>query len=207
MVSIGAIIGAAIGGIYAYCTDKSVWKGILLGGLIGAILGASIYLLGNAIRSGALRRFFFDNRVFSTISRHYWRRFGPAGGRSLHHWLIPQRWTWIPQGIRNAGFNLLRLPKLLPGALGLNQWLGFALRWGGTRMVVSVIVENGIRILIPVTAYFAYHAGKWLGNEIAEETIEFIDGSSATPIKLNSREELQMQDDTGNALLEELNKT
>ena len=206
-MAIGAAIGAIAGGIIARYTGHSIWKGILIGAGIGAATGALAYLLwsfGAAIKSGALKRFFYDSRTFTTISRQYWQRFGPASGRSLHHWLIPQRWSWISQGIRNAGFNLLRLPKLLPGSLGLNQWVGFAMRWGGTRMVVAVLVENGIRVLIPVTALASYHTGKWLGNEMVEKAIDLGEGASATPIDLNPAEETQMQEDAGKSLLEEL---
>jgi RHS repeat-associated protein len=203
-MAIGATIGAIIGGVYAHYTNQSVWKGILIGAGIGAVLGAAFYLLFTGITSGALQRFFWNPRTFKTISQQYWRQFGPANGGSLHHWLIPQRWSWIPQGIRNAGFNLLRLPNISMGSLGLNQWIGFALRWGGSRMIVACLVENGIRILIPVTAYATYHAGKWIGNELAEEAIELAEGGTATPIQLNQEEMHKMQDDTGEALLKEL---
>jgi hypothetical protein len=27
------------------------------------------------------------------------------GDLELHHWLIPSRWKWMPQGIRNAAWN------------------------------------------------------------------------------------------------------
>jgi len=101
---------------------------------------------------------------------------------------------------------LLRLSKILPGPLGLNQWMGFAVRWGGTRMVVARLLVNGIRVLIPVTSYASYHAGRWLGNELYEETIELTGGGTATPIKLDANEEMEMQGDAGNALMEELRK-
>ena len=71
-------------------------------------------------------------------------------------------------------------------------------------MVVACLVENGIRILIPVTAYATYHAGKWAGNELAEEAIELAEGGTATPIKLNENEVREMQDDAGEALLDEI---
>ena len=206
-IGIGALVGAIAGGIYAKLTNKNIWKGIFIGAALGAISGAAIYLLWSgfaAVKSGALKRFFWNPRAWSTVSRQYWQRFGPAARRSLHHWLMPQSWSWIPQGIRNAGFNLLRMRHILSGNLGLNQWMGFAVRWGGTRMVVAMLVENGIRVLIPVTAVATYHAGRWLGNELAEETIEFADGSTATPINLTPEEEVEMQDDTGEALLTEL---
>jgi len=206
-MAIGAIIGAIIGGVVAHYLGVSIWKGILIGAGIGAATGALVYLLwsfGAAIKSGALKRFFYDSRTFTTISRQYWQKFGSAGGRSLHHWLIPQKCTWIPQGIRNAGFNLLNMPKLLPGSLGLNQWMGFALKWGGMRVVVAKITQYGISILIPVTGYASYHTGKWLGNELLEETIDLGEGASAIPFELTSDEEKTMQDDTGRWLLDEL---
>ncbi len=208
-MSICTVVGAIIGGVYAHRMGKNVWKGILIGAGLGAATGALLYLLWSfaaVLKSGALKRFFYDSRAFSTISYRYWQKFGPAMGRSLHHWLIPQRWTWISQGIRNAGFNLLRLPKLLPGALGLNQWMGFALRWGGMRTVVAVLVSNGVRALIPVTAIATYHASKWLGNELAEKAIDLGEGASATPLKLNSNEESEMQDNAGESLLRELDE-
>jgi hypothetical protein len=96
------------------------------------------------------------------------------------------------------------MPKVLSGPLGLNQWMGLALRWGGTRMVVAHLVENGVRMLIPVTAYATYHTGKWLGNELAEEAIELAEGGTATPLKLSPQEVVLMQEDTGDALLEEV---
>lgn len=71
-------------------------------------------------------------------------------------------------------------------------------------MVVAVLVDYGVRVLIPVTAYASYHVGKWLGNELAEETIELADGASATPLKLTPTEEAEMQDDAGRAFLKEL---
>jgi len=205
---IGAVLGAIGGGTYAAYTGKSIWKGALIGAGLGAVAGAGIYLAFTgfaAIQTGALQRFFLDPRTFTTISRQYWQEFGPAVGRSLHHWLIPQRWTWVPQAIRNAGFNLLEMPKILPGSLGLNQWMGFAVRWGGQRLVVAMIVENGVRILIPVSAVATYHAGKWLGNELADEAIDFVeDGATATPLRLTPEEERQMQEDAGKALQQEV---
>jgi hypothetical protein len=207
-MAIGATIGAIGGGIYSHYTGRSLWKSILIGAALGALAGVFIYLLWTGVASGALQRFFWDSRTFSTISRQYWQKFGPAAGRSLHHWLIPQRLANlfpIPQGILNAGFNLMELPNLI-GGIGLNTWMGFAVRWGGCRMVVAVLVENGIRVLIPVTAWASYHAGKWLSNEITGSTINFAEGATATPINLTLDEERQMQDDTGNFLLEELDR-
>ena len=132
-------------------------------------------------------RFFYNNQSFRSISRSYWRTFGPANGRSLHHWLIPQRWTWVPQGIRNAGFNLLELPGVISFPGGLNSWLGFAMRWGGYRMVIAVIVENGIKIGIPLTMYGAWEAGSAIG-EAANTT----DGIA--PTQLSPEEEVELRE-------------
>lgn len=85
--------------------------------------------------------------------------------------------------------------------------LCFAFRWGGQRMVAAWMVENGVRILIPVTAIASYHAGKWIGNELAEQTIDFVDsGVSVTPMRLTEEEQRQMQDDAGNAFQQEVDQ-
>jgi hypothetical protein len=74
----------------------------------------------------------------------------------------------VPQGIRNAAFNLLELPPILPGPISLNTWMGFAIRWGGYRAVVAAIVENGIRITIPIAVYGAYEAAQSAGQTVLE---------------------------------------
>jgi RHS repeat-associated protein len=115
----------------------------------------------------AFGRFFYDNRNFRTISREHWG--GAANGRSLDHWLIPQSATRIPQGIRNAGFNLLELPGLqgvFHRSLGLNQWMGFATRWGGTRAVAAYSMRGAVT-MAPfaaggVAGYGGYITGDWL---------------------------------------------
>lgn len=94
-------------------------------------------LLSNPRIKYSWKNLFFDNRNFKTISAQYWRLSNGAGGKDLHHWLIPNRWKWVPQGIRNAGFNLIELPS------GFNRWLGrgslrdlkeWTLRWGIWRL-------------------------------------------------------------------------
>jgi hypothetical protein len=120
-------------------------------GLVSGV-GNIVTRVGATSRMGRVGSFFYNSQKFSTVSRTYWAAHGPARGASLHHWLIPQRATWIPLGIRNAGFNLLRLPAmkgLFHPTLGLNQWMGFAARWGGRRAVAAHAVENLIRVGIP----------------------------------------------------------
>jgi len=112
------------------------------------------------------RRFFYDNRNFRReISPEYWAARGGAKGHSLHHWLIPQR-AGIPQGIQNAGFNLINLPSMrgvFHASLDVNTWMGWARNWGPQHAARAARVENGIRIGIPLlgtgTAYVGYEVG------------------------------------------------
>jgi RHS repeat-associated protein len=112
------------------------------------------------------RRFFYDNRNFRReISPEYWATRGGANGHSLHHWLIPQR-AGIPQGIQNAGFNLINLPPMrgvFHRSLDVNTWMGWARNWGPQHAARAARVENGIRIGIPLlgtgTAYVGYEVG------------------------------------------------
>ena len=97
-----------------------------------------------------VKEFFWNPQPFkAVVSRDYWDRYGPAFGRSLHHWFFPQKWTWIPEGLRNAGFNLLEMPPFIDFRGGLNSWMGFASRWGGVRGAVAGTIDWFIRILIP----------------------------------------------------------
>jgi hypothetical protein len=96
-------------------------------------------------------RMFYDPRSFAKISRAYWPRPPGTGSRSLHHWLFPQRARLVPEGVQNAGLNLLEINR------GLNVWMGFAARWGGTHALKAWAVENGIRAgLTAYTAAAAY---------------------------------------------------
>jgi hypothetical protein len=88
-----------------------------------------------------------------TVSKQYWDKvtgFGPAAPNHIHHWLIPQRATWIPQGIRNAGFNQM----VLPGSL--NSWMGYS--------QVGRAVEWGIRGAIPGSMIGSGVAGGYFGD-------------------------------------------
>ncbi|MDD4892024.1 MAG: hypothetical protein PHU85_19050 [Phycisphaerae bacterium] len=108
-----------------------------------------------------VRRFFYDNRTFPTVSRSYWRIHGPANGASLHHWLFPQSVDWIPQGIRNAGFNLLRLPAIIETPFGgLNQWMGLS------RSLWAPVIDWGIRLGIPASLLGAWRGGTAVGGKL-----------------------------------------
>jgi len=107
------------------------------------------------------QRFFYDNRPFSTIRREYWRMpYGPPGryGPSLDHWLFPNA-SRLPQGIRNAGFNLVELPPFIRTPFGgLNQWMGMSSSPWTTAARVSVTAS------IPASL----GAGFWGGMEVGE---------------------------------------
>lgn len=194
-------------GQLARASVEAVINAIRLAPTFAARAGARIFTQSRIIHSYALRvgRFFYDPRSFRTISRVYWAAQGGARGASLHHWLIPQRWSFIPAGIRNAGFNLLHLPKVLRGNLGINQWMGFALRWGGWKMTVAMTIENGIRVLIPLSLYggagAGIRAGQWLDKQInGAEAIDLEDGATAVPLELEQSDVLDMQE----AVLEDI---
>jgi hypothetical protein len=123
-------------------------------------------------RGNAFTRFFYDPRNYKhEIGPAYWASRGPAKGRSLHHWLFPQRATGVPVGIRNAGWNTFELPPMrgiFHRSLDLNGWMGFARRWKGAQPKVAAAVENGIRVAIPTAAAGAGYAGYKAGSAISE---------------------------------------
>ena len=143
---------------------------------LGGLTTIAARAAGPALRAiQPVMRFFWNNRAFSQISRAYWKKYGPAAGRSLHHWFFPQSAKWVPQGLRNAGFNLIELPHLLPGNLGLNQWMGFAVRWGGYRAVLAGFTENGIRWGIPLLLYATKELGEDAGEAIRDFALDDLD--------------------------------
>jgi hypothetical protein len=107
----------------------------------------------------SLGRFFYDNRAFKTISREYWNVNGPAEGSSLHHWLFSQSATWVPQGIRNAGFNLMELSPIIDTPFGgLNQWMGMS------RSGWAPVADWGIRLGVPAAVGSGAYGGTQIGN-------------------------------------------
>ncbi len=166
---------AAIGGTLAVG-----FAGVAAGlGAIGGPMAAAVEEASAAGRGvGSLtrgRRFFYDSRSFREISSEYWHARGAAGGRSLHHWLFAQRAAWVPQGVRNAGFNLLELPSLrgvFHRTLDMNRWMGFARNWGSVPAAQSRVVERALRVGVPASAGAAGYGGYRIG----EELYELIDG-------------------------------
>ncbi len=58
-------------------------------------------------------------------------------------------------------------------------------------MVVAVAIENGMRIAIPLASYASYSAGRYLGDEIADEIFEMDGEVEAVPLNLS---EAQLQE-------------
>lgn len=70
-----------------------------------------------------IRRFFYNNVRSATARRTYWDAgrqagLGGANGRDLHHWLWPDRWGKIPNGLRQSYLNFMELPSVF------NRWMG-----------------------------------------------------------------------------------
>ncbi len=110
-------------------------------------------------------KFFYNNEKYAKISKSVWV-YG-ANGKSLHHWLIPQRWTRVPQGIRNAGFNMIELSNWNPfhKKLGLNQWMGFAPNWVNhpLQRILARTTEFSIRIFILSAPIVSPFLGAYIG--------------------------------------------
>jgi hypothetical protein len=79
-----------------------------------------------------LGRYFYDSRSWDSGSRDWTRGWGASRrlGPHLHHAIFPKRWTWIPQGLRNAGFNYMPMTPWLNSVL-LNRFrsLGYPFEW------------------------------------------------------------------------------
>ena len=104
-----------------------------------------------------IMRFFYDPRKYKSVSREYWKIRGGAGDMSLHHWLFPQRATWVPEGLRNAGFNLMELPR------GFNSWMGYSTTYGRT-------AEWGLRVGAPAgSAYLGSEIGNYLYENLGSD--------------------------------------
>jgi RHS repeat-associated protein len=86
----------------------------------GAHLGRNaLSQMGKGGLGRGLGRLAHDNRTWDSVRRTWSQANGGLrnNGASLHHTFIPQRWGFVPQGIRNAGFNYM------PISSGLNSWM------------------------------------------------------------------------------------
>src|ERR1051326_4958967 len=89
-------------------------------------------------------RFFYDKRKWDTIRHAYWAARGGSDGMHLHHWFFPQR-AGIPEGIRNAGWNLIEIPG----------WLNSTMNGRG----IGNYIEWGLKALIPASGAGAGYVG------------------------------------------------
>ena len=82
--------------------------------------------------------------------------------------MFPQSATHIPQGFRNAGLNLLEIPKWARvGKLDFNRWMGFAQNWKGARAMeagmasaADEMVRTGVFALGTGSGIAGYKAGQ-----------------------------------------------
>ena len=112
-------------------------------------IGASMLMGGGGILKGGaqgLKTLLKDPRRWSSISRAFWRQFpNGAEGRALSHWLIPRSATWVPNSIKNAGWNTV----LLSGRF--NTWMGFApMRFGVSawEKAAAIAADHAVRFSI-----------------------------------------------------------
>jgi RHS repeat-associated protein len=184
---VGAGAGFAIGGgVQAIRAIPHAVRAIP--GVVGAARGAMPGILraaktsvGNFIRSvrgggGAslgtrVGRFFYDSRPWRVVSEEYWAaRGGAPTGRSLDHWLFSRTNSMIPMGLRNAGFNLVELPRsmrLTWGYFGgdVNKFMGLAARWRGHPLQsVALDLRRNITFGIPALTMTSFGAGYGVGS-------------------------------------------
>jgi len=114
--------------------------GELAGNLFGLGFGAAHIGRNLLAQGGRLGRMAYDPRTWGSVRRTWSRAAGGLApkGQSLHHWLIPQRWTWVPQGIRNAGFNYLPLTAKFNSWMNSSTLARSAAEWGMKLMIVSI---------------------------------------------------------------------
>ncbi len=75
----------------------------------------------------------------------------------------------MPQGIQNAGFNLINLPPMrgvFHRSLDANTWMGWARKWGPQHAARAALVENAIRVGIPVLGTGTYYVSYQIGTEL-----------------------------------------
>jgi len=85
--------------------------------------------------------------------------------RSLDHWLFSRTNGAVPIGLRNAGFNLVELPRsmrLTWGYFGgdVNRFVGLAARWRGHPLQsVALSLRRQITLGIPALGLGSFGVG------------------------------------------------
>jgi RHS repeat-associated protein len=85
----------------------------------------------------SVKNIFSDSRTWNAIQKQYWR--GQANGNSLQHlWTLRTNGV-LPQQFRNAGWNLIEVPKTL------NTWMGDSLarNLAFRGIVASILAATG----------------------------------------------------------------
>jgi RHS repeat-associated protein len=165
---------AALAGVF----NRKFWRGVRRR-LMRYLTGRFWRSVWRRFTRSSFARFFIDKRLYESIRDAYWAARGGANGWNLHHWLFPRKWKWVPESVRNAGFNLVALPGWL------NQWMGreYAIRSFG--YWTTGAVTNVFRIAIPGSliggAYGGWRAGGWLVHWSSEPTTNPRDPQRAPP--------------------------
>ncbi len=125
------------GGLYEAGEWAGTGVGLAMGGAhLGRNAVAQMGKRGNLLQrlGRGMGRLVWDDRRWGTTQRMWSNATGGQlqKGIDLHHWLIPQKAGWAPQGLVNAGLNYL------PMSARLNRWMN-----GSTRMRRAV--ELGLR--------------------------------------------------------------
>ncbi|ADD41848.1 SpvB/TcaC N-terminal domain-containing protein [Stackebrandtia nassauensis] len=112
-------------------------------------------------------RFFWDSRNYDSIRRAYWNARGGANGMQLHHWFFEQNGgfvgRFIPNGLKNAGWNLFAVPAFT------NNYVSRQFTIGSARWFLSRGWGTAIRIAIPGSlisgGYWGARLGEWLSDD------------------------------------------
>jgi hypothetical protein len=103
------------------------------------------------------KNIFWDARDFKTkVSPQYWRASKGANGNSLQHLWAMNKTKWVPEGFRNAGFNLLEVPA------SLNTWMG-------GRRSREWAFRAGVAYLMKDTLETSYAGGNYMGQRLLHE--------------------------------------
>ncbi|MCA0237743.1 MAG: DUF6531 domain-containing protein [Bacteroidetes bacterium] len=113
-------------------------------------------LFSNPRTAYSWRNIFSDSRTYNAISKQYWR--GQANGNSLQHLWSLRTNGLLPQRFRNAGWNLLEVPRTL------NTWMGDipARNYAFRGIVGGILTGTGLG------SYFATDALLDSDNEASE---------------------------------------
>jgi RHS repeat-associated protein len=82
-----------------------------------------------------VKELFYNADEFAAVSKQYWQGTATEVGAQLQHLWVMNSTRWVPQGIRNAGFNLLEIPA------AFNHWMSN----GVSNQVFRLAVKTGLK--------------------------------------------------------------